>query len=82
MSSLPNRHRVTPAHGVPERVRDFVDADGTRWRVYEQEFGEYDRRRGMSLIFASEAAVRRVRDYPAHWHEFSEEELLALSWKS
>jgi hypothetical protein len=63
-----------------ERV--FVDADGARWRVFEQPFAEYDRRRGLSLIFASDAAVRRVRNYPADWAEISDVELAALSWKS
>jgi hypothetical protein len=63
-------------------ARTFMDADGTRWRVYEQAFGDYDRRSGMSLIFASEAAVRRVRDFPSEWPQLTDEELLALSWKS
>jgi hypothetical protein len=62
--------------------RTFLDVEGTHWRVYEQAFGDYDRRSGMSLIFASEAAVRRVRDFPPDWAELSDEELLALSWKS
>lgn len=63
------------------RPRMYVDADGTRWQVYEQEFSDYDRRRGASLIFAAESAVRRVRDYPANWRELSDAELTALSWK-
>lgn len=58
----------------------FMDADGTHWRVYEQAFADYDRRTGMSLIFASESAVRRVRDYPADWKDLGDEALLALSW--
>ena len=62
--------------------RCFLDAEGARWRVFEQSFTDYDRRRGRSLIFASEAAVRRVRDFPANWRELSDEELAALSWKS
>lgn len=62
--------------------RSFTDADGTRWRVYQQAFADYDRRSGESLIFASESAVRRVRDYPADWQQLSDEELLALSWKA
>jgi hypothetical protein len=62
--------------------RTFLDGDGVRWRVFEQPFAEYDRRRGLSLIFASEGAVRRVRDYPANWFAISETELLALSWKA
>jgi hypothetical protein len=62
--------------------RSFMDAEGTRWRVYEQPFADYDRRTGMSLIFASEAAVRRVRDYPADWMDLSDQELMALSWNA
>ena len=62
--------------------RMFLDSEGTRWRVYEKAFGDYDRRSGMSLIFASEAAVRRVRDFPSDWMLLTDDELLALSWKS
>ncbi|MDB4892204.1 MAG: hypothetical protein JWL61_4059 [Gemmatimonadetes bacterium] len=62
--------------------RTFLDVEGTRWQVYEQAFGDYDRRSGMSLIFASESAVRRVRDFPAEWTQLTDEELLALSWKA
>jgi hypothetical protein len=64
-----------------EPVRDFVDGDGTRWRVYEIAFSDYDRRRGLSLIFASDVAVRRVRNYPANWATLSDEALAALSWE-
>lgn len=63
---------------VPARV--FFAADGTRWHVSERPFADYDRRRGASLIFASDFAVRRVRDYPADWNTLSDEDLLALSW--
>ncbi len=63
-------------------VRDFVDADGTRWHVSERPFADYDRRRGVSLIFASDAAVRRVREYPENWFSLSDAELIALSWKA
>lgn len=62
--------------------RTFVDADGARWRVFEQPFADYDRRRGLSLIFASDSAVRRVRDYPTNWAQISDAELIALSWKA
>jgi hypothetical protein len=50
------------------------------WRVFEQPFSEYDRRTGSSLIFASELAVRRVRDYPSDWFTLSEAALERLSW--
>jgi len=63
-------------------VRVFVDGDGTRWHVSERPFADYDRRRGLSLIFASDSAVRRVRAYPQDWSALSDAELIALSWKS
>ena len=62
--------------------RSIVDEDGAHWKVYEQAFGEYDRRSSTSLIFNSDFAVRRVRNYPANWLELSERELLELSWKA
>ena len=62
--------------------RSFVDADGGHWLVYEQAYADYDRRSGVSLIFNSDSAVRRVRHFPANWLELSDAELLALSWKA
>lgn len=64
------------------RVRSFADRDGCRWKVFEQAFSDYDRRSGMSLIFSSESAVRRVRDYPADWMDLPDTELARLSWKA
>jgi len=72
---------VIPAATGEERVRVFVDEDGTRWQVHEMPFSNYDRRRGRSLIFWSDGAVRRVRNYPADWHELSDHDLALLSWK-
>lgn len=62
--------------------RSFTDAEGAQWRVYEQAFSAYDRRSGTSLIFANDAAVRRVRSFPADWVSLSDEALETLSWKS
>ena len=64
----------------PSRVRSFTDDLGQDWLVSEQPFSEYDRRSGFSLIFASELAVRRVRDYPSDWFTLPDAELAALSW--
>ena len=69
------------AAGAPRIERTFVDSDGTRWSVYEQPFADYDRRRGISLIFASDAAMRRVRDYPDNWRTLSDTELASMSWR-
>jgi len=63
------------------RVRSFTDDLGQTWLVSERPFSEYDRRTGSSLIFASELAVRRVRDYPDDWFALSDIDLAALSWR-
>jgi hypothetical protein len=71
----------TSADKASAHARSFVDADGVRWQVTERPFADYDRRRGLSLIFASDGAVRRVREYPPDWFSLSDAELIALSWK-
>jgi hypothetical protein len=76
------QRRDAPARDATETMRTFVDADGARWYVHEQAFSEYDRRKGRSLIFSSEAAVRRVRDYPGDWISLTDAELADLSWKA
>jgi hypothetical protein len=63
------------------RSRSFTDDLGQTWLVSEQPFSEYDRRSGHSLIFSSELAVRRVRNYPSDWFTLSETDLAALSWR-
>jgi hypothetical protein len=74
-----HRSRTSSESGRPLK-RSFLDAEGTHWHVYERAFADYDRRSGVSLIFESESAVRRVRHFPVNWHDLSEEELAALSW--
>lgn len=63
------------------RIRSFTDDLGQSWLVSERPFSEYDRRSGSSLIFSSELAVRRVRDYPSDWFTLSDADLAALSWR-
>lgn len=58
----------------PERV---LADDGTAWPVFEVSY-EYDRRAGRSLIFEHQHAWRRVRRYPANWHQLPKAELLKL----
>jgi hypothetical protein len=81
MTELSGRSATAQDENSQEHVREFVDADGAHWRVREMPFSEYDRRRGLSLIFWSDGAVRRVRDYPADWHTLSDEDLAKLSWR-
>jgi hypothetical protein len=82
MTEQPGRGHDVAARDASQTVRTFVDADGVSWRVHEQAFSEYDRRKGRSLIFSSEGAVRRVRDYPQQWMTLTEAELSDLSWKA
>jgi hypothetical protein len=63
----------------PLPPRRFVDPDGVYWTVYEAP-SSYDRRSRPTLVFESDAIVRRVREYPSRWRELSDEALTALSW--
>jgi hypothetical protein len=77
----PNAHGdKTKAGTEPNPSRVFHDADGQRWQVFEKAFDAFDRRSGASLIFVSEVAMRRVRNYPANWMELTDDELATLSW--
>jgi hypothetical protein len=82
MTDQPGRGHDVHARDATPAVRTFVDADGVSWRVHEQSFSEYDRRKGRSLIFSSDGAVRRVRDYPQEWMTLTDTELSDLSWKA
>ena len=78
-----SRERTESSHtSRSPRTRTYTDDLGMTWHVTEQPFSEYDRRRGSSLIFSSELAVRRVRSYPSDWFTLSEVALAALSWRA
>lgn len=77
-----NDHTSSAENTGMQEERMFVDEDGVRWRVFEHQFGAYDRRHGLSLIFASDGAVRRVRNFPPDWATLPDEALAALSWKA
>lgn len=62
-----------------QQRRQFRDATGACWSVYEH-CDPYDRRRTPALVFESEPAIRRVRNYPANWYRLSDDELWTLSW--
>ena len=81
MARTNNSFDLTTENDHPQ-TRSFVDAEGGRWRVFEQAFNDYDRRSGMSLIFSSDNVVRRVRDYPVDWMDLPDVELARLSWNA
>jgi len=77
-----SRERTEVERSVDQtRIRSFTDDLGQTWLVTERPFSEYDRRSGSSLIFSSELAVRRVRDYPSDWYALSDSDLASLSWR-
>jgi hypothetical protein len=61
-----------------EGAKRFTVA-GEIWSVYEDTRTEVPFL-GPALVFESDQAVRRVRQYPANWRELSDEKLYALSW--
>ncbi|HKH93830.1 MAG TPA: hypothetical protein VKA54_18640 [Gemmatimonadaceae bacterium] len=81
MNESRERTEISHSSELPP-TRTYTDDLGMTWRVTEQPFSEYDRRRGSSLIFASELAVRRVRNYPSDWFTLSDVALAALSWRA
>lgn len=78
---VPNTRIGSSTDSGTPRSRSYIDADGAHWNVYEQAFSDYDRRSGASLIFESDAAVRRVRLFPADWFGLTDAELMELSWQ-
>ena len=63
-----------------QRTARQLLADDTMWLVYELRALPFDRLSGSSLIFESDSAIRRVRNYPDNWRELSDAALFALSW--
>jgi len=63
-----------------QRVGRHIVIEAVPWLVYELPPTVYDRRNSPSLVFESEGVVRRVRAYPEHWRDLSDDDLFALSW--
>ena len=59
--------------------RRLIGPDGREWRVREAPMPSYDRRGGSCLIFETNDAARRVRNYPADWFDLGEPDLYGLS---
>lgn len=73
------------AESAAQRVADrnvtriFTGGDGREWTVRELPPPSYDRRRGPSLLFSADDVWRRVRRYPADWHQRPDAELYEIS---
>lgn len=53
--------------------------EGRPWLVYELPSPQFDRRHSGALVFESEDVMRRVRNFPAHWRNLSDDDLFAVS---
>ena len=60
-------------------MRQWVDASGREWHVYERGGSADSRVAGQSsLVFDTEGLVRRLWQYPPSWADLSDDALLGL----
>ena len=64
--------------GPHDETTRTVPGDGHSWTVREVPYPPICQRAGTSLIFSTDAVVRRVRHFPANWFTHSDAELYAL----
>jgi hypothetical protein len=57
----------TPLSAASRGTARRIVADGVAWLVYELPATAFDRRNTPSLVFESEATLRRVREFPPEW---------------
>ena len=72
------RRFAGPDHDL-RRERRLMGPDGREWRVREIPMPSYDRRGGRCLVFETNDAARRVRQYPARWYDCDDSELYTMS---
>lgn len=76
-STREDGERATPR--APSRQdRRLHDDHMHEWHVYERRCGADDYS-AVRLVFESGSAIRTLADYPPHWDQLSDRELLALS---
>ena len=63
---------------IPPDAR-HLNVQGSIWWVYEDPRTEAPFY-GPTLLFKGDHIARRVREFPKHWRELSDEALYALSW--
>lgn len=76
-----DEERAQQRAAAVDRTRIVVDPQGRQWTVRELEGPSYDRRTtARSLVFVCDDAMRRVRNYPADWFDWSNDALYGLSF--
>jgi hypothetical protein len=78
MAESKDHNRSTESAPVSSEIR-YLIADEQRWAVREVPAPQFDRRGGVHLVFWGDTTMRRLRNFPANWHELSDEELYALT---
>lgn len=65
-------------HHPVRAIRVIYDSNGVSWvvREVEQIQGSW---RSLSLVFSSEGIMRRVRNYPPDWYDWTDAALIALA---
>lgn len=63
------------------RVRIVATDDGRQWVVRELPSSPSEWCTYGSLLFISDRAIRRVRDYPADWFDRPDADLIAVSMR-
>jgi hypothetical protein len=74
-----NYSPVWTATGPDDETTRTIPGDGRTWTVRELPYPVICQRPGTSLIFSTDAVVRRVRHFPPNWFTHTDTELYALS---
>lgn len=78
MSGSPDKLTFVSRPTDAAKVRALF-ADDMRWIVREMPAPKFDRRGGTHLLFEADGVMRRVRTFPATWHELPDAQLYALT---
>jgi hypothetical protein len=70
---------VITGSGTKRDDARVIVVNDVRWLVYEH-VAPLDRRSRPSLVFESDDTIRRIRQVPPDWREWSDDRLFALSW--
>ena len=80
--ATPRSARQATVEARMSQGHEFQDSAGVAWRVFELPAGSAGKASWSAcLIFESDNAVRRVRQYPPHWSALSALDLERVSWE-
>lgn len=77
-----NHSNHSVASEPQDLTRTIVDPAGRVWFVRQVSSPSYDRRGATALVFLTDDAMRRVRDFPENWRELADADLYAVSLRA